>query len=138
MRRISASESAEILELARTIDPLLLRTLLSDEQKRLMRPERLENLESGKGRLSDAEAARLQEVRTNRQSIRNLARKTGGKQPFKDRHAIRTWVRKGKSKGVEFKDQNIEKRHEQLAAIRALRFLGIDPSDGTYYVKRRT
>lgn len=137
MQRISASQSAEIKELLTHIDSLTLRTLLSEEDKRTLRPDRLQNLIEGRGRISRSEVLRLEDIRTNRVAIQNLSRKQAGKRKYEKPRKIRQWLYHGKAKGVDYKDQSTETKDDQLQAIKALRFFGIDPSEGTYYVRKR-
>lgn len=137
MQRVSATEAARISELADSIGPLAFRTLLTQEGSRLVRPERLSHLEAGTGRLSASERERLALIGSNRNELRNLSRKGPGKQEWKNRRAMRDWLVHGKEKGVPYKDQDKETRDREQKAIKALRRLGVDPTKGIYYVRRR-
>lgn len=139
MDRISPQESGRISELSSRLGNLELRTLLSDTggTKRLMRPERFNNLTSGRGRISAAERERLALIQTNAPLLEKLSAKGEGKQKSKVNRALRDWITLGKGKGVSYKDQSEDEKREQQRAIRALRFLGVDPSEGTYYVRKR-
>lgn len=137
MKRVTPQEAARISELANRIGSTRFRTLITDPNSRLIRPDRLSNLQEGRGKLSASEREALALVSTNSVAVENLARKNGGKRPHKVNRAIRTWLLNGKEKGVDFKEQEADTRERQLNAIKALRFLGIDPGEGTYYVRRR-
>ena len=139
MQRISPQESERISELSSRLGSLEFRTLLSQTggTKRTMRPERLGNLTAGRGKITEAEAERLALISANAPLLENLSRKNQGKNKQKTRRALREWLTKGKEKGVRYSDQDKETRDEQQRAIKALRYLGIDPSEGTYYVRRR-
>lgn len=104
------------------------------ESDRLMRPARLANLSRGSGRLTEGEAERLILVSGNAQLIENLALKNQSKRPYKVNRALRDWISSGKAKGVRQTEIDADKKRR---AIRALGFLGVDPSEGTYYVRKR-
>ena len=140
MHRISSPESERISELSSRLGPLEFRTLMSETggPTRLMRPERLDNLIAGRGRISKAEQERLALIQTNAPLLENLSKKNANrKQQFKVRHALRNWLVSGKAKAVPYSEQDKEAKENQQRAIKALRFLGIDPSEGTYYVRKR-
>lgn len=135
-KKVTAQESERITELATRLGPLRFRTLMTGagESDRLMRPERLRHLESGSGTLTEGERERLELVSGNVQLIGNLAKKNTNKRAYKTNRALRDWISHGKAKGVIQDKSDEEKKHK---AIRALGFLGIDPSEGTYYVRKR-
>lgn len=137
MHRISAQQSVRISELQERLGSARFRTLMTESDRRLVRPERLTKWMQGSGRISPEEAERLAVISTNASLIEILARKNEHKRSFKVNRAIRDWVTTGKAKGVNYKDQDSETRAKQQAAIKALRFLGIDPSEGTFYVRKR-
>lgn len=135
MKKVSASEQERIASLSAKIGDRTLRQILTPEGKRIIRPERLRNLAAGSGRLSEAERNQLANVTRNSNSLAAL-KKRGSGQEFKVNRALRDWLNNGKQKGVDFKDQEASERESQLKAIKALRFLGVDPSDGTFYVRK--
>lgn len=138
MNQVTATDAKMIRELSSRLGSVEFRQLLTGEGQRLMRPERLENLSTGKGKISDEEMARLQTIHTNSAAVKNLLRKGAGKKrPYRTRRAVRDWLYNGKDKGVDYQSQDTETKEAQLKAIRALRFLGVDPSEGTYYVRKR-
>jgi DNA-binding CsgD family transcriptional regulator len=110
---------------------------MSVGDRRLVRPERLSNWEQGRGKLTPEEADRLALISSNASLIEILARKNESKRSFKVNRSLRDWIANGKGKGVPYKEQDAETRAKQQAAIKALRFLGIDPSEGTFYVRKR-
>lgn len=137
MRRVSGSESTQILELERRLGQRTLRQLLTPSGERLMRPDRLDNLILGTGRIRPGDAERLALIQSNARAIENLERKNSDKPRWKTRRAIRDWLHNGKQKGPNYQDQDQETKQQQQQAIKALRYLGVDPSEGTYYVNRR-
>lgn len=137
MKRVSTAEAARISELVDRLGSTRFRTLITSPDSRLIRPDRLSNLREGRGKLSTSEREALGLVSTNSVAVENLARKNSGKRPYKVNRAIRNWLLNGKEKGVDYKEQEADIRERQLNAIKALRFLGIDPSEGTYYVRKR-
>lgn len=138
MKRVSIGDQRRLADLEARFGNVEVRTLLTGEGSRLIRPERFQHLLSGSGKLSETEAERIQLLSTNSNQIKALLKKNESKRSqYKVRRAVRTWVTQGKSKGVDFKKQSAEDRETQLAAIKALRFLGIDPGEGTFYVQRR-
>lgn len=137
MRRITGSESAQVFELERRLGSRTFRQVMTPAGKRLLRPERLENLLLQRGRISQEESERLQLVQSNARAIENLERKNADKPRWKVRRAIRDWLENGKAPGIDYKNQDQETKQNQQRAIRALRYLGVDPSEGTYYVRRR-
>lgn len=135
MERISRQESERISDLSSRFGGLEFRTLMSDTggTSRLMRPERLRNLAGGRGRISAAERERLALIQTNAPLLEKLSEKNKQKNPTKIRHALRDWIKYGKQKGEQYPGS----KEDQQKAIRALGFLGIDPSEGTFYVRKR-
>jgi hypothetical protein len=100
---------------------------------RLMRPERLRNLTEGRGRISAAERERLALIQTNAPLLEKLSEKNRDKKPVQVRRALKDWIKSGKQKGEPYEKDSARTQ----AAIRALSFLGVDPSEGTYYVRKR-
>ena len=147
--RISRSDTYRINRLAEGIDDYTLRVVLSGGNQRLMRPERLENLRAGRGKLQPWERERLQLASKNLPAIESLKDKQGGREVLgkrgkevsqreKDRRenrAIRTWLLRGKEKGVQYDTQKTRDKDRQQRAIHALFYLGVDPvRDKDYYV----
>src|SRR5581483_2231546 len=110
-------------------------TLGNPERTRIVSRRRLGNLLGGSGRLTDSEAKRLQLLRTNVQSIQALSKRgeKEGRKPFQVNRAIRSWIDHGRPPRTPRRD----KGPDELRAIRALRFLGVDTDDGLFYVKGR-
>lgn len=136
MKRITVGEANRISELSNRLGERTLRTLLTGENKRLVRPERMENLRTGRGRLSESELARLELVSRNANALSALKKRGSGKREFKVNRSLRDWVTTGKRKDVDYRAQDQPEREDQLRAIKALRYLGVDPSSGTFYVKK--
>ena len=130
--RISSEEAQRIEKLRSQLGARQLRTLLGEEKKRMMRPERIERLSSGRGKLSDRERKTLLQIEKNSVNIRNLTKRGNARdiQEFKTNRAIRTWLLHGKEK-----DAKRRKDDDELRAIRALRLLGVDVDLGTFYIK---
>lgn len=138
MKRISVRQQTRLAELETRIDPLLLRQTMTFPGRRLLRPERFFHLIGGSGRLSDEESELLDKISANSSLIQALKKRNVSKtKQYKVNRAIRDWLQTGKQKGVDYKSQDSETRERQLKAIRALRFLGIDPSEATFYVNHR-
>lgn len=135
MKKITARDTARISSLTTKLGDRTLRQILTPDGKRIMRPERVRNLVAGRGRMSEAEREALANATRNSQALAALKTRGAGKREFKVNRALRDWLTTGKSKGVDFK-QSSEERERQLAAIKALRFLGVDPADGTFYVRK--
>lgn len=138
MKRVSAQDSARISQLSNRLGDRTLRTLLTSESKRLMPPERIANLRAGTGKLSDAERDRLRLVSENANQIRALKSRAEShdKIEWKINRAIRDWVNNGKERGIPYDMQSKDEKEQQLKAIKALRFFGVDPQDKTFYVKK--
>ena len=133
--RISKQEAREIADLSSRLGSIEFRTLMSDTggTTRLMRPERLSHLASGRGRISQAELERLDSISANSALLKKLSQKDPQeKRRSRVRHAMRDWLVAGKEKGEYQPDKEREQK-----AIRAFHYLGIDPSEGTYYVRKR-
>ena len=137
---ISAGDRKLVLKLEKQLGSKTLRTLLSPEATGAAKPERarivsnrrLGNLSSGTGKLSPEESARLAQINRNVADINRLKGKgqKQGQRDYQTNRALRTWLQRGKEKGEG-------KSPDQLRAIRALRFLGVDVDSGKYYVKRK-
>lgn len=137
---ISAGDRKVIAKLESQLGSKTLRTLLAPEAAGSQRPERarivsnrrLENLSSGKGRLTQEESSRLAQINRNVADLNRLKTKGAkkGQKDFQTNRALRSWIQHGKQKDGG-------KSPDQLRAIRALRFLGVDVDSGKYYVKRK-
>lgn len=132
--RVSSSEANRIAELESRFGSRTLRTILSPEGSRIMRPERLANLEGGSGQLTSAEKDRLARVSANAQQIEYLQGKGQGRGniEWKNNRALRDWVAHGKERNAPRRDN----RDRELKAIRSLRYFGIAPSSGRGYVRK--
>jgi hypothetical protein len=103
-----------------------------------MRPERLEHLQSGTGKLSPHEKALLDRLSANAQSVKRLSEKETSEEKkgrkrkaFKVNRSIRDWVQQGKERDADRTPGDDEQK-----AIRGLRFLGVDPSEKTFYLRK--
>lgn len=133
-------ESRAIRELEAKIGGAQLRSLLTPENREGERPERvrimgkrrLANLSAGSGRLTVEQSEQLRLVRRNMQAIENLTKRGDkqGHQKFRTNRAIRTWLQNGKKAGAKRTPSP-----DELRAIKALRFLGVDVSEGIFYIK---
>lgn len=153
-RPISRGQAKKIRHLQRELDDYTLRTLMSGGNQRLMRPERMQALASGRGKLKPWEADRLALISRNAQSIGALkerredqplysARRKELSSKTKDRavnRALRTWLVRGKEKDMPYQAQGMKARRSQQKAIHALIFLGYDPTgnDAHFYVRKET
>jgi hypothetical protein len=139
MPKITRSDSKRIVELNQRLGSRLVRTILTDENKHIMRPARMDNLIAGRGRLSTVERERLTRLSANAQSIEALKKKRTSdelhrrkRKDFKVNRAIRDWVNHGKERDAQ---RTIGENGEQNA-IRGLRFFGVDPSEKHYYLRK--
>jgi hypothetical protein len=130
-------------------DDYTVRVILSGGNQRLMRPERLANLQAGKGKLQPWEEERLRLASKNLPAIESLKDKQGGREVLSKRgkelsrvekqrrenKAIRTWLLRGKEKDVQYDTQDTRAKDKQQRAIHALFYLGVDPvRDRDFYV----
>lgn len=126
---------------------------MSGGNERLMRPERLDALASGRGKLKPWEAERLALVSRNAQSIGALQERYEERGPLysarrkelsprtKERignKALRTWLVRGKEKDIPYQSQGLKTRRSQQKAISALFTLGYDSTgnDAHFYVRK--
>jgi hypothetical protein len=147
--RITRSDQYRLGRLADNLDSYSIRVILSGGNQRLMRPERLANLQSGRGKLQPWEEERLRLVSKNLPAIESLKDKQGDREVLSKRgkelsktekerrenRAIRTWLLRGKEKEIAYDTQKTRDKGKQQRAIHALFYLGVDPvSDKDYYV----
>ena len=114
-----------------------------------MRPERLANLQAGKGKLQPWEEERLRLASKNLSGIESLKDKQGEREVLSKRgkelsrvekerrenRAIRTWLLRGKEADTPYDTQKARDKGKQQRAIHALFYLGVDPvRDKDYYV----
>lgn len=130
MERISAQDSARIQQLQARLGSQTFRTLMSQENRRIIDPRRLARWTEGRGILRSEEQERLALISANAPLLENLARKNEKKARWKRNRAMRDWIAHGKASGED-------NEPDAKKAIRGLRFLGVDPSEGTYYVRKR-
>ncbi len=135
--RITPDEAERIRELTTRIGDRRFRTVLTKEGARLMRPDRLANLQAGSGRLSEADREALDKAWSNRVAIQNLGKRGDklGRKDYRTNRAIRSWLLHGKDTNPRKKRMSDKEREAELQAIKALRYLGIDPDDGLYYLR---
>jgi hypothetical protein len=151
--RISRSDRYRLGRVTDHLDEYTIRVVLSGGNQRLMRPERLANLQAGKGKLQPWEEERLRLVSKNLPAIESLKNKQGDREQLtnkgrklsvrvksqKENRAIRTWLLRGKEPGVTYDMQTTRDKEKQQRAIHALFFLGVDPiNDKDYYVTHLT
>ena len=133
---ISTEEAKQIEALSARLGTSHFRALMttspSGGRMRPIENRRLSKWTAGHGTLSQSERERLNALKTNSTAIQNLLKKNSGKQSFRVNRAIRDWISAGKGKGIRAGDKDKEQK-----AIKALRYLGVEPSDGTYYVRKR-
>ena len=147
--RISRSDQARLGRMLDKTDDYTVRVVLSGGNQRLMRPERLENLRSGRGKLQPWEEERLRLASKNLSGIESLKDKQGDREvlskrgkelggrekAIRENRAIRTWLLRGKESGVQYDTQAARDKGKQQRAIHALFYLGVDPvRDKDYYV----
>ena len=133
MKRISLSDAERLSELRSTLGDRTLRQLLTQEDKRLLRPERLRHLEAGSGKLSERETEQLRNISQNATKLKALKKRGSGRQEFKVNRSLRTWLNQGKAKDEPVGEMDIDQRNR---VIKSLAFLGVDPQDGTFYVRK--
>jgi hypothetical protein len=136
MRRLSRSEARRISELENQMGSQTFRNVMStSESGRIIDPRRLARWESGRGRLSEAEAERLKSVSANAARISTLKERNEDKTSWKVNKSLRNWVAGGKQKGIA-PDDEAEKERQRIAA-KALGYLGVDTQSGQWYVTKR-
>jgi hypothetical protein len=137
-KRVSSSEAKRIAELRESLGDRTFRTLMTGGNKRLMRPERMGNLTGGRGTLKPWERERLALISRNSQALQNLKtkREVPSSQEYKVNRAVRTWLVRGKERDIPYESQGPKTRGKQQKAIRALKYLGIDPTEKHYYVRK--
>jgi len=142
MQRIGASDAKRLRQLNDQLDSRLIRTVLTPEGKRIMPQTRMDRLMRGTGKLSADEREKLNRLSNNARAVGQLSkRKTIGNghtrlstRTHKNR-SIRDWVLHGKERDAPRPDDKEGKIDEQKA-IHGLRFLGVDPSEKTYYLRK--
>jgi hypothetical protein len=136
MKRLPVShhEAQRIAELTDRLGSRTVRTVLTGEGNRIMRPERLANIYGGTGRLTPEEKQRIELLSANAQQIEWLARKgeQRGNLEWKNNRALRDWMIHGKEKGQGRRRD----RERELKAIKSLRYFGINPASGRGYVRK--
>ena len=137
MQKLSAKETERIRELSEALGPARFRAVMTTSREaKIVEGKRLERWLAGGGRISEAEAERLKAVSANRQAIEHLAAKSEGKTKWKTNRALGDWLAGGKEKGIAPKTD--EEKARQRRAARALGYLGVSPSAGTYYIRKAT
>ncbi len=136
MRRLSRAEARRISELESQLGSQTFRNVMStSESGRIIDPRRLARWESGRGRLSEAEAERLKNVSANAPRISKLKERNEDKIDWKVNKSLRNWVAGGKTKGVAPEDEAEKER--QRKAAKALGYLGVDTHSGQWYLSRK-
>lgn len=136
--RITRGQAHRIRELERELGDRTLRTLLTGGNERLMRPERLENLKSGRAMLKPWERERIALVRENRAGLKALVEKKEIKesQQYKVNRAARTWLVMGKESDIAYDMQPRKQQRKQQRVVRALKFLGYDNLKDAPYIRK--
>jgi hypothetical protein len=135
---ISKGDANRIVKLRRDLGDKTFRTMMTGGNQRLMRPERASNLAAGSGKLRPWERERLAVISRNSAAIKALKGKrevSSGKE-YQVNRALRNWVVRGKDKDTDYGAQSPSKKRSQQKAIKALKFLGIDPTEKHYYVRK--
>lgn len=136
--RISPQESAKIREAVDLLGSDTVRQIWRTEGKRLPSRERLANLETGTGKLTPSEKARLNQIVRNAPALSRLkergeentytdSRNRVYSQQTKDRriaHALKAWMLNGKEPGRDYRTQHPSVKKRQQKAIKALIYLG--------------
>jgi len=142
MQRIGASDAQRLRKLNEQLDSRLIRTVITPEGKRIMPQKRMDRLLRGTGRLSADERENLERLSNNARAVGQLSKRKPignghtrlSKQTRKNR-SIRDWLKHGKERDAPRPDDVAGKIDEQKA-IHGLRFLGVDPSEKTYYLRK--
>ena len=133
--RVSSRESQRLSQLESRLGSRTIRTILSGDSERLMRPERFANIQRGTAKLTEAEKERIGILSANAQRVEQLAKKgeSLGNREFQTNRALRDWLQFGKGKDQERR----KNRDEELKAIKGLRRLGYTGSlKGKGYVRK--
>jgi hypothetical protein len=137
---VTRGQAQRVRQLERSIgDEYTLRILLSGGKQRLMRPERLQNIKAGTAKLQPWEAERIKQLQVNQSALGRLAKTEGDLSKPQQRQrgkALKDWVTKGKEKETPYDTQNPKQKRKQQRAIKALYFLGVEPDQGHYYVRK--
>lgn len=151
--RITRSLSSDLAKAEKELGAETVRRLMTPKGGRLLRVDRYANLKAGTGKLQPWEKARLVKITKNRSALGALqgrfeergtlysAKKRSLAASTKKREgdsALKDWLLHGKQAGVEYDSQSKAKRRDQIRAVKALKFLGVeslDSDDGDIYVK---
>lgn len=132
--RVSASEARTIRKLSSDLGERRFRTLMQSDYEPRARPiskKQLDNLERGTGRLNYEQQHRVALIQSNAGLLKKLGDKSSSKTNWRTNRAMRDWLVFGKDRGTPY-DKGTRKR-----AIKGLGYLGVDPTEGTFYVIRR-
>ena len=133
MQKVTPQQSRRIRELESKLGERTVRQLLSGSENRLLDRRRFHNLTGGNGKMSASDVERLQLISRNSNSLSALKKRGSGKREYQTNRAMRTWLTKGKEKSVSGQSSD-----DKRDTIHALGFLGVDPQDGTFYVKKES
>ena len=133
-QRISKKDSKSVANLSNKIGEKTLRQILSPEGGRLISRRRLANLESGSGKLTEAEQARLRSAAGNTRKIQTLKATNQSKRDYRVNRAIASWVQHGKTEDVEWSSLSGAEKEDGMKAIKALAFLQVDVTEKKYYL----
>lgn len=148
--KISRADASRLRKLERELGSLSARRLLSGGNQRLLRPERLANLQAGKGKLKPWEKERILIVSRNTQAIKGLkardekqsrttSKGKGLSNSERERRAdiaVRTWLLRGKDRDTLYDAQTAKTKRKQQKAIKSLKYFDIDPTEQHYYVRK--
>lgn len=140
MQRVTPQQSEQIQKLEVRLGSLRFRALMTGENQRLMRPERLENLLEGHGRLSERERAQLGLIRRNSNKLVNLAKRESPRErkglrrrEYEVNRELKNWLQHSKPKEQRTDEWKEDDLHWWLA-LEALDYFDVDVDDKTYYV----
>jgi hypothetical protein len=151
--RITSALSSDLAKAEKELGAQTVRRLMTRQGGKLLRADRYANLREGTGKLQPWEKARLVKITKNRTALDALQEKgedrgtlySPKKRPLaastKKREmdsALKDWMLHGKQAGVDYHSQSKAKQRDQIKAVKALKFLGVeslDADDGDVYVK---
>jgi hypothetical protein len=140
MPQITKAQAKRIRELEKSLGSSTFRSLMtvSDTPRkgrgspRVIDSRRLARWESGRGRLTEEEAKRLEEVSSAAPQAKKLREKNQDKTRWKVNHALRDWLTNQKERGEPSRDAESSRK-----SAKALGYLGVDTSKKKWYPKRK-
>lgn len=132
--RLTNQEAVQIRKLSSDLGERRFRTLMQGSSRIDAPPisrKQYDNWIQGKGSMSYEQQHRLRLIQSNSGLLKRLAQKSEGKSASKSNRAMRDWLIFGKERSTPYD------KGSRMRAIIGLGFLGVDPSEGTFYVIRR-